>query len=206
MNGVDPPRSQIGPPSPTCATTRSIWRRVAARPKGMTSTGKGKAPRQDTSLRASAMTTMRREAAATIFSRSSAPPPPLIRLRSGAISSAPSTVRSSSGSSSRVAAECRHLSPGLKSSRTSQHNGCRDPRRLSLQQVRRKRAPSSRARPSLMPGLTNSSAALAAALFWRSVSAVAVMSVASPSPRLASRAPSKAAPKALGSPRGTGLE
>ena len=45
---------------------------------------------------------MRADAAATIFSRSSAPPPPLIRLRSGAISSAPSTVRSSSGVSSSV--------------------------------------------------------------------------------------------------------
>ena len=45
---------------------------------------------------------MRAEAAATIFSRNSAPPPPLIRLRSGAISSAPSTVRSSAGVSSSV--------------------------------------------------------------------------------------------------------
>ena len=48
------------------------------------------------------MTIMRADAAATIFSRNSAPPPPLIRLRSGAISSAPSTVRSSSGVSSSV--------------------------------------------------------------------------------------------------------
>ena len=45
---------------------------------------------------------MRADAAATIFSRNSAPPPPLMRLRSGAISSAPSTVRSSSGVSSKV--------------------------------------------------------------------------------------------------------
>ena len=59
---------------------RSMWRRVAARPNGTTSTGSGKAPSADTSLEASAITAMRAEAAATIFSRRSAPPPPLISL------------------------------------------------------------------------------------------------------------------------------
>ena len=48
------------------------------------------------------MTIIRADAAATIFSRNSAPPPPLMTVRSGAISSAPSTVRSSSGVSSSV--------------------------------------------------------------------------------------------------------
>ena len=52
----------------------------------------------------------RAEAAATIFSRSSAPPPPLIKVRSGAISSAPSMVRSSSGVSSSVVSGMPHCS------------------------------------------------------------------------------------------------
>ena len=60
------------------------------------------------------MTIMRAEAEATIFSRSSAPPPPLIRLRSGAISSAPSTVRSSCGVSSRVVSGTPSRSASLR--------------------------------------------------------------------------------------------
>ncbi len=80
----------------------STARRVAPSPNGTTSIGSGKRPSIGTHLLSSAITTMRAEAAATIFSRSSAPPPPLIRVRSGAISSAPSTVRSSSGVSSSV--------------------------------------------------------------------------------------------------------
>ena len=62
----------------------------------------GKASELRDRLLESAMTTMRRDDAATIFSRSSAPPPPLIRRSAPSISSAPSTVRSSSGVSSRV--------------------------------------------------------------------------------------------------------
>ena len=62
----------------------------------------------------SAMTIMRAEAAATIFSRNSAPPPPLIRVRSGPISSAPSTVRSSSGVSSRVVSGTPSRSAALR--------------------------------------------------------------------------------------------
>ncbi len=68
----------------------------------MTSIGSGKRPSVFTHLLSSAITTMRAEAAATIFSRNSAPPPPLMRVRSGPISSAPSTVMSSSGVSSSV--------------------------------------------------------------------------------------------------------
>src|SRR5207302_892227 len=62
----------------------------------------GNRPNVLTHLLSSAITTMRAEAAATIFSRNSAPPPPLIRVRSGPISSAPSTVMSSSDVSSSV--------------------------------------------------------------------------------------------------------
>ena len=43
------------------------------------------------------MTTICADADATIFSRNKAPPPPLMSVRSGAISSAPSTVRSKLG-------------------------------------------------------------------------------------------------------------
>src|SRR4029078_9699905 len=73
----------------------SIDRCMAATPNGTTSTGSGNRPSTSTHLLSSAITIMRSEAAATIFSRSKAPPPPLIRERSGAISSAPSIVRSS---------------------------------------------------------------------------------------------------------------
>ena len=90
------------PASPSCAKARSICRLVAARPNGTTSIGNGNAPSRGTSLVESAMTTMRFEAEATIFSRNSAPPPPLISLSLGSTSSAPSTVRSSSGMSSSV--------------------------------------------------------------------------------------------------------
>ena len=75
----------------------------------------------------SAMTTMRFEAEATIFSRNSAPPPPLISLSLESISSAPSTVRSSSGMSSSVRVECRAPSPARPSPPRSPRNECRDP-------------------------------------------------------------------------------
>ncbi len=80
----------------------STARRVAVAPNGAISIGSGKRPSVATHFDSSAITTIFADAEATIFSRSSAPPPPLIRVRSGAISSAPSTVRSSSGVSSSV--------------------------------------------------------------------------------------------------------
>ncbi len=104
----------LGPPQrrqALCSRRRrrpaSTARRVAPRPNGTTSIGSGNRPSIGTHFDSSAMTIMRADAAATIFSRSRAPPPPLIRLRSGAISSAPSTVRSSSGVSSRVGQAAR---------------------------------------------------------------------------------------------------
>ncbi len=95
-------RTAICPETPHSANAFSIARRVAPRPNGMTSTGNGKRPSVGTHLVSSAITIMRSEAAATIFSRSSAPPPPLIRLSSGSISSAPSTVMSRWSISSNV--------------------------------------------------------------------------------------------------------
>ena len=95
-------RNRAGPALPVRAAAASTARRVAAAPKGAISIGSGKRPSTSTHLLSSAMTIMRADAAATIFSRNSAPPPPLIKVRSGPISSAPSTVRSSSGTSSSV--------------------------------------------------------------------------------------------------------
>ena len=104
-------------PSPRCRPGKAARNAAAStraasppRPNGTTSIGNGKRPSIATHLESSAITTMRAEADATIFSRSSAPPPPLIRLRSGAISSAPSMVRSSSGVSSSVVSGMPHCS------------------------------------------------------------------------------------------------
>ncbi len=57
---------------------------------GMTSTGKGKAPSDLTSLPSSMMQMNFSEAAAMTFSRVSAPPPPLINAPCSLASSAPS--------------------------------------------------------------------------------------------------------------------
>jgi hypothetical protein len=95
-------RGSAGPGAPADAAAASTARRVAASPNGTTSTGSGYRPSTETHFDRSAITTRAADAEATIFSRSKAPPPPLIRLRSGAISSAPSTVSSSAGVSSSV--------------------------------------------------------------------------------------------------------
>ncbi len=97
-----PWRNIAGPGHPSSATTASTLRRVTVAPNGAISIGSGKRPSVATNFDASAMTIIFADADATIFSRSNAPPPPLIKVRSGPISSAPSTVRSSSGVSSRV--------------------------------------------------------------------------------------------------------
>src|SRR5262245_4353861 len=85
-----------------CDTNRASLRRVAPAPNGTISTARGNAPSVATCFDRSPMITNRRELAATIFSRTRAPPPPLIRLSLGSISSAPSMVRSSVSTSSRL--------------------------------------------------------------------------------------------------------
>src|SRR6056297_471819 len=80
----------------------SISDLVVCQPKGITSTGRGKAPRCSTSLPISAMTIIWSEAVATIFSCKSAPPPPLMRLRLASNSSVPSMVTSIHFASSRL--------------------------------------------------------------------------------------------------------
>ena len=57
-----------------------------------------------------------------------------------------------------------------------------------------------------MPGLTNSSAALAAARFWRSVAAVAVMACRIPFAPLGPRGRLKGRAQGVREPCGTGLE
>ena len=76
---------------PPSSSISSIAHGVA---KGVTSTGTRRRPNCATRLEESAITKKWRDAWATTFSRSNAPPAPLIKLRSGAISSAPSIVRS----------------------------------------------------------------------------------------------------------------
>src|SRR5262249_43221665 len=107
-------RSSAGPGQPTAAAAASTARRVAVSPNGTTSIGSGNLPSAQTHFDSSAMTIRRADAEATIFSRSSAPPPPLIRERSGAISSAPSTARSSSGVSSRLVSGTPSRSASLR--------------------------------------------------------------------------------------------
>ena len=127
------------------------------------------AAERGTHFDSSAMTIMRADAAATIFSRSNAPPPPLIRLRSGAISSAPSTVRSSSGVSSNV-------DSGTPTRSASRRVASEVGTPMTLRPART-RSPSSSTkclavepvpRPSRMPGRTNSIARAAAARFCAS--------------------------------------
>ena len=150
-----------------------MCRRVAARPKGATSTGSGKAPRRGTIFDLSAITAMRAEAAATIFSRSSAPPPPLISLRSGSISSAPSTVRSSSGmSSSVVMRDAEPLRLGERRLRGRDATHLEPAATLSPRRSTKWRAVEPVPRPRRMPGSTRSSARLAASRFRRSLSSI----------------------------------
>ncbi len=139
---------------------------VTPRPKWLTSMGRGKRPSISTRLDWSAITTMRFETAATIFSRSSAPPAPLIRFRPGPISSAPSTVRSSSGVVSRSVSGIPRLSAwawvtsevGTQS--TSSPSATASPTR-STKCFAVEPVPN----PSLMPGRTSTIAALAARHF-----------------------------------------
>src|SRR6056300_1847629 len=63
---------------------------------GITSTGKGNAPKVATHLDSSTTHKNRCAMAATIFSRVKAAPPPLIMQPEGSISSAPSTYQSKS--------------------------------------------------------------------------------------------------------------
>jgi len=75
-------------------------RTTSGRAGGTTSTGiRPRAPSSSTSLSAPTTITWRRDDVATMRSRTSAPPQPFTRSRSGATSSAPSTVTSSSRSS-----------------------------------------------------------------------------------------------------------
>src|SRR5215204_7055412 len=140
-------------------------RRVACSPNGTTSIGSGKRPSTGTHLDPSAMTIMRAEAAATIFSRNSAPPPPLIRARSGPISSAPSTVRSSAGASSSVvkamprSSAWRRVASDVGTPTTSSPACTRSPRSAT-----KCTAVEPEPSPSRIPGSMKSSARAAA---WR---------------------------------------
>ena len=164
-----PRRSSIGPLQPAAEAAASILRRVAANPNGTTSMGSGKRPSAGTHLDSSAMTIMRAEEEATIFSRNSAPPPPLIRLKSGAISSAPSMVRSRQGASSRVVSCTPTCSASLRvasdvaTAITSSPARTRSPRSLT-----KWRAVEPVPSPSRIPGCTNASARAAAARFCAS--------------------------------------
>src|SRR5579883_2491014 len=112
------------------------------------------------------MTIIRSEAAATIFSRRSAPPPPLIRLSSGSISSAPSTVKSSRSTPSSVVRRIPQRSASWRVASevgtpiTSSPSRTRAPRSstkcLAVDPV---------PRPSFIPSLTYSSARAAACRF-----------------------------------------
>ena len=139
-----------------------------ARPRSAAESGRARRP----IWTRSAMTIMRAEAAATIFSRSSAPPPPLIRLRSGAISSAPSTVRSSSGVSSSVVSGMPQRSASACGRLRGRHRDRRRDRRARARRgARRNGARSSRCRArAACPARTKSSARAAAARFWASAS------------------------------------
>jgi hypothetical protein len=164
-------RNATGPGQPASAFAASTARRVAAAPKGAISIGSGNRPSIDTHLDSSAMTTTCADAAATIFSRNKAPPPPLTSVKSGAISSAPSTVRSSSGVSSSVASEmpaaaaCARVVSEVGTATTSRPARTRSPSNstkcLAVEPV-----PS----PSRMPPFTISSARAAAARFCASTS------------------------------------
>ena len=161
-------RSTSLPAAPEDEIAAATARRVASSPKGTTSIGSGKRPSVCTSLPSSAITIMRADAAATIFSRSSAAPPPLIRRSCGSTSSAPSTVRSSSGVSSSVdigmpsetAWTC--VASEVETQRTSKPAATFAPSRstkcFAVEPV---------PRPSRIPGCTSSSAR-AAARFFRS--------------------------------------
>src|SRR5262245_34707197 len=161
-----PRRSSARPLQPADRVAASRFRRVAASPNGTTSIGSGKRPSTDTHFDSSAMTTMRAEAEATIFSRSSAPPPPLIKLKSAAISSAPSIVRSSCGISSRlVSGTPRRSASARVASDVGTPITSRPARTRSASSSTKCLAVEPLPRPSRMPGRTNSRAAAAAARF-----------------------------------------
>ena len=141
-------------------------RLVAARPKGTTSTGRGNAPSTGTALLESAMTTILREAEATIFSRRRAPPPPLMSRSFGSISSAPSTVRSSSGiSSSVVTAMPRFFACASVRSEVVTQRILSPAATLSPTQSTKCLAVDPVPSPSRIPGSRSSAARLAAAIF-----------------------------------------
>src|SRR5262245_8094684 len=166
-----PRRSSAGPLQPADTVAASMFRRVAASPNGTTSIGSGKRPSVDTHFDSSAMTTMRAEAEATIFSRSSAPPPPLIKLKSAAISSAPSMVRSSSGISSRlVSGTPRRSASARVTSDVGTPITSRPAWTRSASSSTKCLAVEPLPRLSRMPGRMNSRAPAAAARFWASTS------------------------------------
>ena len=167
----------MGPARPRSAIARSICRRVAARPKGTTSTGRGKAPRRATSLLASAITAIRIEAAATIFSRRSAPPPPLMSRRSrvdlvGAVDRQ-IEFRQFLQRGERYAERFCLGRCGLRRRRRSGRPG--RPRPSAPTKSTKWRAVEPEPSPSRIPGSTRSSARRAASRFSRSPSTLAVM-------------------------------
>src|SRR5579863_10309746 len=170
-----PLRSTTGPEQPAARKAASIARPVALAPNGAISIGSGKWPSTETHFESSAITTMRADASATIFSRSNAPPPPLMTVKSGATSSAPSTVKSSSGVSSRVVsampsfAACARVASDVGTATTS-----RPPRTRSPNKSTKCAAVEPVPNPSRIPSCTNSSARAAAARFWVSASMAAV--------------------------------
>src|SRR5262245_44462015 len=153
-----------------CDTNRASLRRVAPAPNGTISTARGNAPNVATCFERSAMITNRRELAATIFSRTRAPPPPLIRSSLGSISSAPSIVRSSVPTLSRlvsrmpsaVASCCVASDVGTA---TMSH----PPLTCSASNGSKAATVEPVPRPSSMPVFTSASAARAAAAFSSSL-------------------------------------
>ncbi|ESW61647.1 MAG: hypothetical protein Q27BPR15_05445 [Rhodobacter sp. CACIA14H1] len=145
----------------------SIRALVVCQPKGMTSTGSGKAPSWVTSFAASAMTIIWSDAVATIFSCRSAAPPPLISARLGSNSSAPSMVRSShftsssdaTGTPSDAASSAVRVEVGTPVTRSPSS------RMRSARQRTIHAAVEPVPRPSFIPSSTNSVARLAATNF-----------------------------------------
>ena len=141
-------------------------RRVAPSPNATTSMGSGKRPSTSTSFVSSAMTIILRDAAATIFSRRCAPPPPLMSRSEPSISSAPSTVRSSSGVSSSVVSgtprrsACARVTSEVGTPTTSRPSSTRSASRstkcLAVEPV---------PRPRRIPGRTSATARAAASRF-----------------------------------------
>ncbi len=147
----------------------SIAIRVAASPKELTSIGSVKAPSVSTSLRlVGNHDHPRSKPPATIFSRSSAPPPPLIRRSLPSTSSAPSTVRSSSGKF--VQRLQRHAEFDAKPCRTFRRRNTLDPESHDATFSASRRTNSSavrtRADPEAHPALRHGSSAAAAALIF----------------------------------------